>query len=298
MKKFWTVVLRIVMFLSFAGIIVFSCIAVISSNNIAYEAYNYLTVNMASLELDDFGSNVNRDVRASHGGSEDPYVSYLTTFILDTKNTFSYYLDYLALDDVISKGEQNVLIDDFKSCLNAKNDCKATYDSYMIAYSKATEGTENAEEYVKTFAREFIYEYAELYNRLATLQLDLYKATKINVVKVESFDFQKNIVMTGLSSAVVKDLYNEENIKKDSSSRALISENANYQTYASYKEKIKSYSNKRMVLDARFQSYVYNLNALDIFSWAKDYDNYLLTLNNALREKATNAKAFFDESFK
>jgi hypothetical protein len=296
MKKFWTVVLKIVMFLSFAGIIVFSCIAVISSNNITYEAYNYLNTNMSSLGLEEFTTKVNNDILTSHGGTKNSYVSCLSSFILDTKNTFNYYLDYLALDDIISKGEQNVIIEDFKSCVKAKEECETIYSYYMDAYGKASAGLQIAEDYVTTYERSFLNNYAELYRNLVNLQCDLYKATKINIVKVESFDFQKYIVMSGLSNFAVDNLYNEENLKKASTNRISISSFTAYTTYNSYKTKIASYNNQKMASNTSLQKYVYDLNSLDIFSWAKNYDDYLLTLNNTLREKAIDARSFFNAS--
>ncbi len=298
MKKFWTVVLKIVMFMSLAGIIVFSCIAIISSNNIAFEAYNYLNTNKDTLALKEFTQRADNDIKSSYGASGDVYVNFLSMAILDTQSTFDYYIDYLALDDTLSKGDQNVLINDFKSCTSAKQKCEQSYSNYLIAYKNASDGVSIAVEYVKSCERDFVYNYANLYNCLATLQYDLYKTAKINVVKVESYDFQKYMIRTGLSSGVVEKLYIETNIEKSPEKRVSLSSDEKYNVYNSYKTKMSTYSDKNTATDGDLQQYVSNLNALDTFSWAKNYESYLSSLNNVLREKATKSKTFFDENFR
>lgn len=299
MKKFWTVVLKIVMFMSLAGIIVFSCIAIISSNNIAFEAYNYLNTNKDTLALKEFTQRADSNIKASFGDTGgDVYVNFLSMAILDTQSTFDYYIDYLALDDTLSKGDQNVLINDFKSCIGAKQSCEQSYSDYLIAYKNASDGVSIAVEYVKSCERDFVYSYANLYNCLATLQYDLYKTSKINVVKVESYDFQTYMIRTGLSSGVVGKLYSETNIEKSPEKRIDLSSDELYRTYNSYKTKMATYKDKDTAIDGDLQQYVNNLNALNIFSWSKNYESYLSSVNNALREKATSAKKFFDANFR
>lgn len=298
MKKFWTVVLKVIMFMSFVGIIVFSCIAVISSNNIVYEAYNYVTTHKSTLELEELSDRVSANIKSSHGAPNDPYASFLSDIILTTKDSLDYYLDFLAIDDTISKGEQNVIIEDFKKCVTAKENCEKSYSDYMTAYSNASEGIEYASKLVITCERDFLYKYRNLYDCIATLQLDLYKATKINVVKVESYDFQKMIVRTGLSSRVVENVFSEENVEKMPEKRIVLGTDASYALYRSYCSKMNTFSNQNMANDTNLQKYVDNLNSLDIFSWAKNYDGYIVTVNNALREKAKDAKAFFDANLK
>lgn len=299
MKKFSTVVLKIVMFLSFAGIVVFSCVALLSNNNITYEAYNYLTTNKNTLGLEEFKNKVNSNIRTYHGAKDDPYAYFLGTLITDTFDSIDYYLDYIALDDMLSKGEQNILMEDFKSCTNIKQKCENIYSDYMIAYTKASEGVEEyASNWVVSYEKDFLREYKNLYNCVAKLQLDLYKACKINTVKVESYDFQKNIVKTGLASCAVETLYCEDNISKSSGERIVIKESSIYKNYNSYSSKSAYFSNSSMVVNSNLQKYTSNLGSLDIFLWAKNYNEYLMTLNNSLREKATEAKSFFDANLK
>ena len=90
MKKFWTVVLKVVMFMSFVGIIVFSCVAVISSNNIVYEAYNYVTIHKSTLGLEELSDRVSANIKSSHGAPDDPYASFLSGIILTTKDSLDY----------------------------------------------------------------------------------------------------------------------------------------------------------------------------------------------------------------
>lgn len=299
MKKFSTVVLKIVMFLSFAGIIVFSCIAIISNNNITYEAYNYLTNNKSTLGLSDLKTKVDANIRTYHGAKDDPYAYFLGTLILDTFDTLDYYLDYIALDDMLSKGEQNTLIEDFKACVDIKKKCEDVYSDYMFAYTKANEGVEEyASNLVVFYEKDFLREYKNLYNCVANLQLDLYKVCKINIVKVESYDFQKYIVKTGIASYAVETLYSEENISKLSGERTVIKESSVYKNYNSYSLKSAYFNNSGMIANSNLQNYVNNLDTLDIFLWAKNYNEYLTTLNNSLREKAFDAKTFFDANLK
>jgi len=291
-------VLKVVMFMSFVGIIVFSCIAIISSNNIAYEAYNYVTTHKSTLGLEELSDRVSANIKSSHGAPNDPYASFLSDIILTTKDSLDYYLDFLAVDDTISKGEQNVIIDDFKKCVKAKENCEKSYADYMTAYSNASEGIEYASKLVITCERDFLYKYKNLYDCIATLQLDLYKATKINVVKVESYDFQKMIVRTGLSSGVVEKIFTEENVEKMPEKRIVLGTDSSYTVYRSYCSKMNVFSNQNMANDTNLQKYVDNLNSLDIFMWAKSYDAYSASINNALREKASQAKSFFDANLR
>ncbi len=298
MKKFWTIVLKVVMFMSFVGIIVFSCIAIISSNNIAYEAYNYVTTHKSTLGLEELSDRVSANIKSSHGAPNDPYASFLSDIILTTKDSLDYYLDFLAVDDTISKGEQNVIIDDFKKCVKAKENCEKSYADYMTAYSNASEGIEYASKLVITCERDFLHKYRTLYDCIATLQLDLYKATKINVVKVESYDFQKMIVRTGLSSGVVEKIFTEENVEKMPEKRIVLGTDSSYTVYRSYCSKMNIFSNQNIANDTNLQKYVDNLNSLDIFMWAKSYDAYSASVNNVLREKASQAKSFFDANLR
>ena len=143
------------MVLSFAGIIVFSIVAIINNQSTTFEAYNYVVTRQKIVDVKSFVNKVDSDLKLEYGASNDPYASFLGTAMLENEKAVSYYINYLSLADKLSKGEQNGIINSYIAFEKNVNNSKDILDEYLKAYDEAkTTGGTYALEKVKSITVE------------------------------------------------------------------------------------------------------------------------------------------------
>ena len=131
------------MVISFVGIIVFVAFAVVNNQNISYEAYNYISLSSKSLDFSTFESNVNNNMRTSYAdgnpenGKIDEYAKYINKAISELNKANEHFLNYLAVEKDLTKGEQDKLRELYGNYLSKFDDSKKAYNDYILAYSDA-----------------------------------------------------------------------------------------------------------------------------------------------------------------
>lgn len=290
MKKFFIVLLKIIMLLSFAGIIVFSTIAIINNQNVSYEAYNYVVAQSKIVEIKKFVNDVDNNVKLQYGATSDPYASFIGTAVRENNNALEYYLNYLALGEQIYKGEQNQIINNFKNFANKVDTCKNILEEYKVAYEEARNNSGSfALSNVIAKEKYFIDNYVQLYHSQVTLVRSVESVISKNIVKNKPYSYQVWLIKIGMSNGTIEQVFKEERLD--------IATNELANNYYDFLASCESYSDSDLVENLNLYEFVDNLKALDTVMWAQDYYKYYSQINNTLKAKAKTAKDFFDANF-
>lgn len=290
MKKFFIVLLKIIMLLSFAGIIVFSTIAIINNQNVSYEAYNYVVAQRRIVEIKKFVIDVDNNVKLQYGAASDPYASFIGTTIKENDNALGYYLNYLALGEQIYKGEQNQIIINFNNYISKVNTCKKILEEYKVAYEEARNNSGSfALSNVIAKEKYFIDNYVQLYHSQVTLVRSVENVISKNIVKNKPYSYQVWLIKIGMSNGAIEQVFKEERLN--------IATNELANNYYDFLASCVSYSDNDLVDNLDLYEFVDNLKALDTVMWAQDYYKYYSQINNSLKAKAKTAKDFFDANF-
>ena len=290
MKKFFIVLLKIIMLLSFAGIIVFSTIAIINNQNVSYEAYNYVVAQSRVVEIKKFVNDVDNNVKLQYGAASDPYASFIGTTIKENDNALEYYLNYLALGEQIYKGEQNQIVNNFKNFANKVDTCKKILEEYKVAYEEARNNSGSfALSNVIAKEKYFIDNYVQLYHSQVTLVRSVESVISKNIVKNKPYSYQVWLIKIGMSNGAIEQVFKEERLD--------IATNELANNYYDFLASCESYSDSDLVENLNLYEFVDNLKALDTVMWAQDYYKYYSQINNTLKAKAKTAKDFFDANF-
>ncbi len=295
MKKFFSVLLRIIMLLSFVGILVFVSIAFINSQNTSFEAYNYVYNNKQTLNLDETIENINNNVKIRYGARDDVYASFISVAVSDISEGIDYFLNYLALQDNITRGEQDRIIRSFDNMSNELSIVNNAYNEYMEAYKIAQEqsGAEYAAQNV--IAREIylIDRYIIFYNAESLLLKNIVEIIQDYSMEQISYEGLTYLIKTGLSEGVIREVF----VGESQEDRGDIANNELANTFYEFDIRSTRFSNKDVVLNESLRTFVEDLNHLNIYSWAGNYDGYIANLTGTTKARAISAKSFFDNNF-
>jgi len=289
MKKFWTIVLRIVMVLSFIGAFVFVSIAVVTNQGIEFESFSYISRKSDETDFSEFEENVTSNVKLIYGASNDDYTEFLAKACGEMNEGIDYLLDFLATQSDLQKGDHNTLIDSYDAYLQKFDTAKDAYDEYISSYAKAeeTSGATYACNLVISSEKVLSTAYAECYKSGSVFFKNL-----VNVVREYSFDdmglsysCQNYVIKIGLCDYVVKQIFTATRGNMDSNALKI-----SFDYFCLYGE---SFSDDDVVTNSDFKDFVEILNSLNIYEWAGNYASYVTGLSNAT--DALWAKNFFDE---
>lgn len=305
MRGFLSVVLRIIMLLAFVGIIVFVAVAIITNQSIAYSSYNYIYSEKQKANFSDFYDNLGR-VKETFGASKDEYTAFLSNAILDVNNGVDYYLSFLSKGKDLTKGDHDRLINDYKKYISSYETSRKLYNDYKTAYTIAEETNKSGNEQDFIFAKQNL----EAKEKDLVLRLVEQENTGINffrslvnvvdkyVLKTHlntSYKGEVYILNLGLANLVVKDAFYEGNNFRETRKNILLSED--YATYKTFRASSVSISDKDLITNGILRQFVEDLSYLDGYLWASDYDNYVLKIDNTMKEKAIRARLNFGELF-
>jgi len=309
MNKFWVVLLKIIIVISILGIVIFTGIVIFKNQNIAYEAYNYIATTRDNTDFDSLQTNINNNVKNVYGGSGDQYAQFINSGITQLNNGIDYFLDYLVHEDKLSKGEQDKLISLYDNYISGINTTHSRYNTYMQAYNNAKKQIEdNYEEAdyaianVKAKGANLVKAYVDCYNNGSKFFKYLAEVVNIHtlnnthkysytaqsyMIKVGMLDYSMDFVVQNMNKKI-NDLAYTENIKDNE----LVN---NYYLYLANEDK---FADAESVTVTSLRQYLNNLNCLNTYEWAGNYNNYLNTLSENLKQKATSAKSFYDIYYK
>ena len=293
MNKFFSGLLRIIMLLSFFGIIVFVTIAVINSQDIALLSYNYIVSEKSKIDIDDFNVDIKENVVAQIGLTQDPEAILISDALSQVSLGIDHFVDYLAFEQYLTKGEQDKLINDFKDFKNYYDLTSKNLEDYNTAYDRALEDGVGsaADAYLKEVRKLLIYNYKNCYISASQLFDNL-------VLTVKNYTFKNIDLKYSDLSFIIKDTLAKIAISDAFSENVTdIDSNSNVITFREYLISFSNYSDLEFITNESFRSFVKGLNSLDVYKLFSDYDNYISGLDEQTKSLAVNTKNFFLSEF-
>ena len=293
MNKFFSGLLRIIMLLSFFGIIVFVTIAVINSQDIALLSYNYIVSEKSKIDIDDFNADIKENVVAQIGLTQDPEAILISDALSQVSLGIDHFVDYLAFEQYLTKGEQDKLINDFKDFKNYYDLTNKNLEDYKTAYDRALEDGVGsaADAYLKEVRKLLIYNYKNCYISASQLFDNL-------VLTVKNYTFKNIDLKYSDLSFIIKDTLAKIAISEAFSENVTdIDSNSNVITFREYLISFSNYSDLEFITNESFRSFVKGLNSLDVYKLFSDYDNYISGLDEQTKSLAVNTKNFFLSEF-
>lgn len=293
MNKFFSGLLRIIMLLSFFGIIVFVTIAVINSQDIALLSYNYIVSEKSKIDIDDFNVDIKENVVAQIGLTQDPEAILISDALSQVSLGIDHFVDYLAFEQYLTKGEQDKLINDFKDFKNYYDLTNKNLEDYKTAYDRALEDGVGsaADAYLKEVRKLLIYNYKNCYISASQLFDNL-------VLTVKNYTFKNIDLKYSDLSFIIKDTLAKIAISEAFSENVTdIDSNSNVITFREYLISFSNYSDLEFITNESFRSFVKGLNSLDVYKLFSDYDNYISGLDEQTKSLAVNTKNFFLSEF-
>lgn len=309
MSKFATILLKILIVLSFIGIVIFVGIAIFNNQNIAFESYNYIIYTHNSKDFKTLQTNITNNVKTVYGGNSDVYANYINSAITELNEGIDYFLDYLVFEDDLTKGEQDKLTSLYDKYLTGFKTTETSYKTYMQAYENARKQIEeNHEEadYAKanvkakgvSLVRNYVYCYdygSDFFKYLVSL-VNRYN---LNGSGLFSYKGQSYMIKVGIVENTLEFVFDNMNKKaNDLSYVEVITTNELIDTYYDYLSNAEKYGDDDSVVNTGFRQFINNLNCLNIYDWAGNYQAYTNSLSDELKQKSDSAKTFFNNNFK
>ncbi|MGN0798457.1 MAG: hypothetical protein ACI4L7_02735 [Christensenellales bacterium] len=294
MKKFWTVLLRVTMIVSLIGILAFAGVAIVKNRNIAYEAYGYITTGIEHRDFEQSFDNFRTNVFFRYSGTDDRYMLLVNKAVSSALDGCKYYLDYMSVLPDISKGEQDKAEKNFDDFISSYEKTLTDYDIYREAYKNAVaeSGSATAITIVESKEGNLVYSYINCYNQMTKLLMSLRDiVSKYAFEGNLTYEAQAPIITAGLAQKAINDVF-RGNSRSDWLD-IYASTNQNIADFEKFLQKSKDYSSSMEVANTDFKNFVNNLNSLDIYSWAKDYEGYTDSLVGEKKTKSQSAYSYF-----
>ena len=107
MKNFFTILLKVITIVAFAGIIAFGTAVIINTTAGTSNAYHLVITSQKQIPYDEFAYMINNNIRVSVENDEkDAYGIFLNTAVSDLNDAIDYYANYLVLTSKFTKDEQ------------------------------------------------------------------------------------------------------------------------------------------------------------------------------------------------
>lgn len=301
MNKFFTVLLKVILVLSFAGIILIVGVVIVKNNSISYEAYEYISLKKEEEDFPFLKTSIDTNVNLEYAVVGDAYARFLGDATASLEGGIDHFLDYLALEPDLNKGEQDNLISLYSSYFDKFIKLKEVYEDYLEVYKKADNATDEDVDKqakindVKTYEIALIKRYIRFYEDGSKLLKDLAAITKKYALgKGGKFSYLDECYMlkVGLSDYVIKDVFfgkDGEFLKKRKDLQTLEIKNI-YDMFCT------RYSNvlENVLSSDQFKNFVETLNKIDVYEFAGNYDNYLQTIKGDLKHRVEMARDFFN----
>ena len=310
MSKFWSVILKIIIVISILGIIFFVGVAILRNQNISFEAYNYISSVNSRMDFEEMQANISSKVREEFDGDDDLYADFINSATTELNNGISYFLDYLAHEDGLTKGEQDKLINLYYNYVNNYHEFEVYYDKYIEAYDLAEQNRNKYEEsdYLRATVRAasvyLVESYVDSYRKGSEFfkyLVEIVNKYTLSNSGLFSFKGQGYMIKCGLVDYsldfVSKNLKHRLNVETDSYKKNPRT-NQLINNYYLFINKSATLTDANSVTNTEFRVFINNLNTLNIFEWAGNYANYFNTLDDVLATNAYSALTFYNNNFK
>lgn len=306
MKTLWTIILKILVVVSFIGVIVFVSIAVINNRNITYEGYNYVCHTRDKTDFKTLQANIETKVKVEYGAGSDPYAIYINDAVRELNIGINYLLDYLAFQEKLTKGEQDKLIGGYNNYVESFNSTQSSYNSYMAMYDEITrlssEGKNTASEKDNLKIRGVVL--VEIYAECFKLGSEFFK-NLLNLIKTYTlpngsymnYTMQTHIIKVGLVDYSLEFVKANMESKRTGSAVANVREHENVSRFYKFRTSCTTKSETDAYTNTDFKTFTNNLNSLNIFEWAGNFEKYNKTLTEENLNKSTSARLYFNATF-
>lgn len=309
MSKFATILLKILIVLSFIGIVIFVGIAIFNNQNITFESYNYIIFTHNSKDFKTLQTNITNNVKTVYGGSSDVYANYINSAITELNEGIDYFLDYLVFEDELTKGEQDKLTSLYDKYLGGFTETETSYKIYMQAYEEARKQIEEnyqqadyAIANVKAKGVSLVRSYVSCYDYGSDFfkyLVNLVNRYNLNGSNLYSYKGQSYMIKVGIVENTLEFVF--DNMNKKANDLAYVEDiktNELVDTYYDYLANAENYGDDDSVINTNFRQFINNLNCLNIYEWAGNYTEYTKFLSDDLKQKSDSAKTFFNNNFK
>lgn len=322
MRKFFEILLKIIIVVSFICIIVFVGVAIINNKSIAYESYNYIvsTRDKTNFSLTQQGISQNLRIRFNEM-SKDPIGEFINKAGIELNKGIDFFVDYLSQEDALTKGEQDKLINGYKTYAESFLKVKEAYLSYLEAYKEAEDkfynDYENSDYAVETSNAKGLYivtTYIQAYRNGSVFFKDLATITNKYIMPNLSYQTHKAqsyMIKIGYVDYSLDSKFNEQGIKTEIGVVEILNERLRIKDYSDYNlnnnTSVRAFNNymltsnnlsdKDYLTNASFREYSNTLNILNIYEWAGNYNNYYKTLNEDMKSKALATKTFYNANY-
>ena len=322
MRKFFEILLKIIIVVSFVCIIVFVGVAIINNRSIAYEGYNYIvsTRNKTNFSVTQNGISENLRIRFNEM-DKDPLGEFINKAGIELNKGIDFFVDYLSLEDNLTKGEQDILVRGYKNYTNSFLNVKEAYISYLEAYKEAEDkynnDYQNSDYAVETANAKGLYivtTYIEAYRKGSEFFKDLIKITNkymLPNLSYQTYKAQSYMIKIGYVDYSLESRFNENGIRIDTGIIDILNErlrikdfkdynlnnNSSVRAFNRYMITSNNFADKDYLTNNEFKEFSNNLNDLNIFEWAGNYEVYYKTLSDSLKTKASSSKVFYNNYY-
>ena len=308
MSKFASVLLKIIIFVSLMGILIFVGIAIFNNQNISFEAYNYIVAKRNDAKFAGLQNEIEANVKWNYGGAQDTYAKYINDAIKELNLGIDYHLDYLALEEDLSKGEQDKLSSLYGDYTSKFNECKEYYTEYILVYKEmaniedSEEETNFAENILRNKAVYLIKNYAECYKSGAEFfkyLVEICKNYSLNGKNFYTYTSVGYMIETALVLQTLPTIDYDMDIRN--SSVAFVKDVKTYDKVDSFYDFVthkSSFGDNSVLRNIPFKNFLNCIRLLDIYEWAGNYENYYEKLTDNQKYFASTALNFYNENYR
>ena len=299
MRKFWTIMLRVVLVASFLGIVLFSAVAIFTNTAYASNAYNTITTSQQTTPYDEFYNNIENNLYSSVNEDENPYGIFLNEVMQDLNSAINYYTNYLVLYGKYSKDTNISLKASYAKYSKAFGVAKATYEDYIIWFNDRKSDHEAGSLHYwtvlernkfSTLSESIISSYLNAFNAGKDFFWSLFKAIQNNCfggnLNYEQLSYTLDV---SYASFGVSGVF--------ASTRVLPSASAEVTKYRQVKLYCDIYDEKDTLADNSVNVFVKDLNKVDIYRLVNDYSEYYLSSPQEIKTSLIRASSFINANF-
>lgn len=281
------------MIVSLVGILAFAGVAILKNRNIAYEAYDYISSGIENENCEGSFDKFRANVVFKYGGADDRYMQLVNSAMSQGLSGCKIYLDYLSVLPEVTKGEQDGAERAFDEFMQAYRATLESYDTYIMAYdnARAQGGNATAVAIMESKEGELVSTYIVCYNKLTTLLLSLHDIVSAYAFGGQvTFEAKSPVIAAGLAQRAISNVF--RGTSRDEWLDIYSTNNQDIKNFENYVIKSKSFSSNQEIASTDFKNFVDNINSVDTYLWAKDYETYVEQLLGERKLKAEKAHSY------
>ena len=300
MKKFFTILLKVITIIAFAGIIAFGTAVVINATAGTSNAYYLVITSQKQTPYDEFAYMIKNNIRVSVESDEkDAYGNFLNTAVRDLNDAINYYANYLVLTNKFTKDEQISLKAKYTEYQDAFEVSKQTYNDcvswYVERYNDHEPGVaHNWSDFEKgkyaQYERAVIDSYLLCYSKGSSFFKELSSLIKSNVLSGRT-NYTASMQMLKVAYA--------DYAVFDSATKSNPSTSASANKYLSLRENLDVFSDADILTDTTsvVRTFVSDFNKVDIYRLVSNFNDYYNSVEDSFKPVLSSVRSFINDNF-